>query len=54
MLFPIVIMVLTLSPLLIPVLVTAFHLVADRRRNSRERELMAVVDGPIMALATDG
>jgi hypothetical protein len=33
MLLPIVILVLILSPVLIPALVTAFHLVA-RRRNS--------------------
>jgi hypothetical protein len=51
MLFPIVILVLTLSPVLIPTLVTAFHLVADRRRNSRE--LVTVVRGPITALATE-
>ena len=37
MLFPIVILILTLSPVLIPAVVTAFHLVANLRRNSRER-----------------
>ena len=52
MLFPIVILVLTLSPVLIPALVIAFHLVANRRRNSRE--LVTLVRGPITALATDG
>jgi len=51
MLFPIVILVLTLSPLLIPVLVTAFHFVADRRRDSRE--LATAVSDPISALATE-
>ena len=34
MLIPIVILVLILSPVLIPALVTAFHLVANRQRNS--------------------
>lgn len=52
MLFPIVILVLTLSPVLIPALVIAFHLVANRRRNSRE--LVTLVGGQITALATDG
>ena len=50
--FPIVILVLTFSPLLIPVLVTAFHFVGNGGRNSRE--LVAVVGDPIMALATAG
>jgi hypothetical protein len=51
MLLPIVILVLVLSPLLIPALVTAFHLVA-RRRNSNES--MTMVRRPITASATDG
>ena len=36
MLLPIVILTLILSPMWIPALVTAFHLVANRRRDSRE------------------
>ena len=52
MLLPIVVLALTLSPLLIPALVTAFHLVANRLRNSNES--VTVVRRPITALATDG
>ena len=51
MLLPIVILVLIWSPVLIPVLVTAFHLVA-RRRNSDE--FVTLVRRPIPALATHG
>jgi hypothetical protein len=51
MLLPILILVLTLSPVLIPVVATAFHLIANRRRNSRE---LVTVRGPIATLATDG
>jgi hypothetical protein len=52
MLLPIVILVLTLSPVLIPALVTSFHLVANRLRNSNE--LVTVVRRPLTALASDG
>jgi hypothetical protein len=52
MLLPIVILAVTMSPLLIPALVTAFHLVANRLRNSDES--VTVVRRPITALATDG
>jgi hypothetical protein len=45
MLLPIVILTLTLCPVLIPALVTALHLVANRLR---------VVRGPTAALVTDG
>jgi hypothetical protein len=45
MLLPIVILTLTLSPVLIPALVTAFHLVANRLR---------VVHGPTAAFVTQG
>jgi hypothetical protein len=51
MLPPIVILVLTVSPVLIPALVTAFHLVA-RLHNSNE--FVTVVRRPITAMATDG
>ncbi len=51
MLLPILILVLTVSPVLIPALVTAFHLVA-RLRNSNE--FVTVVRRPITAPATDG
>ena len=51
MLLPIVILVLTLSPVLIPALVTAFHIVA-RLRNPDE--FVTVVRRPITALGTDG
>lgn len=36
MLLAIVIFALTLAPVLIPAVVSAFHFVANRRRNSRE------------------
>jgi hypothetical protein len=52
MLLVIVILVVTLSPVLIPALVTAFHLVTNRLRNSNE--LVTVVRRPITALAADG
>ena len=52
MLLPILILVLTVSPVLIPALVTAFHLVANRLRNSDES--VTVVRRPITAPATDG
>lgn len=52
MLLPSVILVLTLSPVLIPTLVSACHFVANRRRDSRE--LVTVVRGPIIPLATEG
>jgi hypothetical protein len=42
MFLPIMIFVLILSPVLIPALVTAFHLVANRQRNSRELVIAAV------------
>jgi hypothetical protein len=51
MLLPILILVLTVSPVLIPALVTAFHLVA-RLRNFNE--FVTVVRRPITAPATDG
>ena len=51
MLLPIVILVLVLSPVLIPALVTAFHLVA-RRRNSNE--VVRVARRRFTALATEG
>jgi hypothetical protein len=51
MLLPIVVLVLTVSPVLIPALVTAFHLVA-RPRNSNE--FVTVIRRSITALATDG
>ena len=52
MLLPIVILVLILSPVLIPALVTAFHVVTNRLRNSNE--LVMVVRRPITALVADG
>jgi hypothetical protein len=51
MFLPIVILTLILSPVWIPALVTAFHLVA-RRRNSNG--FVTAVRRPIAALATDG
>jgi hypothetical protein len=51
MLLPIVILVLIVSPVLIPALVTAFHLVA-RLRDSNE--FVTVVRRPITAFATEG
>jgi hypothetical protein len=42
MLLPILILTLILSPMWIPGLVTAFHLVANRRRNFRESVTAAV------------
>lgn len=36
MLFPIALLVMTLSPVLIPALITAFHFVVNRWRNFRE------------------
>jgi hypothetical protein len=51
MLLPIAILVLTLSPVLIPALVTAFHLAA-RLRNSNE--FVTVLRRPMAALATEG
>ncbi|MCW2664433.1 MAG: hypothetical protein JWP83_5585 [Mycobacterium sp.] len=50
MLLPIAILVLTLSPVLIPALVTAFHLAA-RLRNSNE--FVTVHRRPMAALATE-
>jgi hypothetical protein len=52
MLLPIVILTLILSPMWIPALVTAFHLVANRRRNSNG--FVTVIRRPTTALATDG
>jgi hypothetical protein len=52
MLLPIVIMTLILSPMWIPALVTAFHVVANRRRNSNG--FVTVIRCPTTALATDG
>ena len=52
MLLPIMILVLTVSPVLIPTLVSACHFVANRPRDSRE--LVTVVRGPFAALATEG
>jgi hypothetical protein len=51
MLLPIVILVLILSPVLIPALVTAFHLVA---RLCNSNGFVTVVRRPITALAADG
>jgi hypothetical protein len=51
MLLPIAILALTLSPVLIPALVTAFHLAA-RPRNSNE--FVTVLRRPMAALATEG
>ena len=51
MLLPIVILVLTLSPVLIPAVVTALHLVA---RLCKSNESVTVVRRPITVLATDG
>jgi hypothetical protein len=51
MLLPIVLLLMTLSPLLIPALTTAFHVVANRWRNSRES--VTVTHDPRPVLATD-
>ena len=51
MLLPMVILVLTVSPVLIPALVTAFHLVA---RLGNSNEFVTVVRRPITAMASDG
>jgi hypothetical protein len=45
MLLPSVILTLTLCPVLIPALVTAFHLVANRLRVVRARTAALVTDG---------
>ena len=50
MLLPIAILVLTLSPVLIPALVTAFHLAARLRTS---HEFVTVLRRPIAALATE-
>lgn len=47
MLILIGLLLMTLSPVLIPALISAFHAVANRRRNARE--FVTVIHGPTSA-----
>ena len=51
MLLPIAILLLTLSPVLIPALVTAFHLAVRLRKSN---EFVTALRRPTAALATEG
>jgi hypothetical protein len=51
MLLPIVIFVMILWPVLLPALVTAFHVVPDRRRNSRNALAQSLIGQRVVGVA---